>query len=135
VAPSVDLDDRRTEIAHLAAELATARARVREVERELAACKKEHPPRYPICSWASTPVRGVVLGVDDETGVLLLSAGSKDGVRRGDRFVVHRGDTFLAIIQAELVFEDKWSATVSRVGGRPQSEGPIRAGDRFQQLD
>ena len=90
------------------------------------------PKRDPIgCGAPRNRVEGTILAVDDEVGIFLISPGEKHGVRAGDEFTVSRGDSFVAMVIADLAFPEKSSARVKWSDGVLHQLRDIRVGDRI----
>jgi len=70
-------------------------------------------------------IEGVVQQVDNDTGVMILSVGSDDGVKKGFKFYVYRGDSYLG-----EVFVDSVQADLSSAFARAGLAGTVRAGDQ-----
>jgi hypothetical protein len=68
---------------------------------------------------------GKVLAVRPAVGLVMLSVGSEQGVRRGMKFVITRGDRTIATVVAEKVFADMTSARVTE----PEKTRKIREND------
>lgn len=54
-------------------------------------------------------IEGIVLGVSDKVNLVLISVGSKDKVRVGDTFIVHRGARLISKLFVDKV-DDQWAA-------------------------
>jgi len=81
------------------------------------------PPRDP----ADLPrIDGVVTAVDPEKNVVVLSVGRDDRVRPGYRFIVYRGDRYVARIVVDRVGED----TCAGHSQKEVERTPIRVGDK-----
>jgi hypothetical protein len=65
---------------------------------------------------ARLAVGAKVIAVRPDDGLVMLSVGSDDGVRRGMRFVISRGEETIATAVAEKVFADMTSARVTEPG-------------------
>jgi hypothetical protein len=59
-----------------------------------------------------SPIEGKVLAVRPEVNLVMLSVGSDDGVKKGFRFTVYRGEQYLGKIEVETVFSDMSSARI-----------------------
>ncbi len=59
---------------------------------------------------AAPPINGFVKAVDNSTGVFILSIGSDDGVKKGHKFFVYRGNEFLGEVYVDQVQSDLSSA-------------------------
>jgi len=53
-----------------------------------------------------------VLAVREDIGLVMLSAGSQQGVKQGFHFTISRGDQYVAKVQVEKVYPDMCSARV-----------------------
>jgi len=60
----------------------------------------------------TTPVRAKVLAVRPEVNLVMLSVGSDDGVKKGYRFTVYRGEQYVGKVEVEKVFSDMSSARI-----------------------
>ncbi len=60
----------------------------------------------------ATPIEGKVLAVRDEVNLVMISVGSQDGVKKGHRFTVFRGEEYIGKIEVEKVFDDMASARI-----------------------
>jgi hypothetical protein len=78
----------------------------------------------------AAPVKGQVLAVDSAVDLYLISVGSKDGLKVADELTVFRGDSFVALVVVDRVFDDKASVTVKKVNGKPFKKSDIRQGDK-----
>ena len=58
------------------------------------------------------PINAKVLTVDEKAGVVKLSAGSGDGVKRGDSFTVYRVDLYIGKVAVERVAEGSSEARI-----------------------
>jgi hypothetical protein len=56
------------------------------------------------------PIKATILAVRTEVNLVMLSAGARDGVRRGYRFTVFRGEKWIGKVEVETVFDDMSSA-------------------------
>lgn len=74
---------------------------------------------------AAPPINGFVKAVDMETGVFILSVGSDDGVQKGHKFYVYRGNEYLGEVYVDQVQSDLSSATA-----RDRLEGAVKAMDQ-----
>jgi hypothetical protein len=59
-----------------------------------------------------SPIQGKVLAVRSEVNLVMLSVGSDDGVKKGFRFTVYRGEDYVGKIEVEKVFSDMSSARI-----------------------
>jgi len=59
-----------------------------------------------------SPISGKVLAVRPEVNLVMLSVGSDDGVKKGFRFTVYRGEDYVGKIEVEKVFSDMSSARI-----------------------
>ncbi len=58
------------------------------------------------------PIEGKVLAVRPEVNLVMLSVGSQDGVKKGYRFTVYRGEQYIGKVEVEKVFDDMASARI-----------------------
>jgi len=86
--------------------------------------------KYGPLSGETTPVKGQVLAADSSMDIYLISVGSKDGLKIADELTVFRGDSFVAQVVVEKVFEDKASVVVKRLAGKPMKKADIKTGDK-----
>ena len=85
------------------------------------------------------PILGKVLAVRPEVNLVILSVGSDDGVKRGYRFTISRGERRIGTVEVEKAFADMSSARIIEVwkdrikegddaaaglGGRPAEAAP-----------
>lgn len=73
----------------------------------------------------TTPIRGKVLAVRPEVNLVMLSVGSDDGVKKGYRFTVYRGEQYVGKVEVEKVFSDMSSARILT----DWTKGPIKEND------
>ena len=59
---------------------------------------------------AAPAINGVIKAVDNSTGVFILSVGSDDGVKKGYKFFVYRGNEYLGEVYVDQVQSDLCSA-------------------------
>lgn len=78
----------------------------------------------------AAPVKGQILAADPAMDLYLISVGSKDGLKIADELTVYRGDSFVAVVVVDRVFDDKASVTVKKVNGKPFKKADIRQGDK-----
>ena len=81
-------------------------------------------------SGETTPVKGQVLAADSAMDIYLISVGSKDGVKIADELTVFRGDSFVAVVVVDQVFNDKASVIVKKLNGKPMKKADIKTGDK-----
>jgi organic radical activating enzyme len=68
--------------------------------------------------WGSEPmgpteaISGQVLAVRPEVNLVMLSVGSDEGVKKGYRFTVYRGEEYVGKVEVEKVFSDMSSARI-----------------------
>jgi peptidoglycan hydrolase CwlO-like protein len=75
---------------------------------------------------AASPVSGVVKAVDNKLDIVVISAGSGEGVKPGYELTVFRGDEYISTIVIDKVF-DKYSSGSTKPGMRKKD---ISAGDK-----
>jgi hypothetical protein len=75
-------------------------------------------------------LKGTVLAADVKMGLYLISIGKKQDVREGDELTVYRGESFVAVVVVDRVFEDKASVCVKKVKDKPFQKSEIRPGDK-----
>ncbi len=61
------------------------------------------------------PVRGKVLGVSEETKIVLLSVGREDKVEPNMKFIIYRGAEFVGEVTVEKVLAQRCSARITLV--------------------
>jgi hypothetical protein len=86
--------------------------------------------KYGNLSGETTPVKGQILAADSALDIYLISVGSKDGVKIADELTVFRGDTFVAVVVVDQVFNDKASVIVKKLNGKPMKKSDIKTGDK-----
>ncbi len=69
------------------------------------------------------PIRGKVLGVDEEIKIVLLSVGREDKVEPNMRFILYRGAEFVGEVMVDKVYAQRCSARIVLV------KLPIMVGD------
>lgn len=80
------------------------------------------------------PVRGQIIEVEEN--LVTVSVGAADGVKKGMRFVVHRGDEYVGDVEITLLEPNRAAGTVVRsvaslaVGDRVQDESSMAAARR-----
>ncbi len=60
----------------------------------------------------ATPIEGKVLAVRDEVNLVMISVGLDDGVKKGHRFTIFRGEEYIGKVEVEKVFADMASARI-----------------------
>ncbi len=86
--------------------------------------------RYGDLNMVSAPVKGQILAADSAMDIYLISVGSKDGVKVADELTVFRGDSFVAVVVVDQVFNDKASVIVKKLNGKPMKKADIKTGDK-----
>jgi tetratricopeptide (TPR) repeat protein len=126
----VDLFEMRRypEAAHLlrkALELAPDAEEIRRSLRmaEDAHIRRDDRDRAHRIALPGAPVLGKVLAVRPEVNLVMLSVGSDDGVKRGCRFTITRGERRIGTVEVEKVFTDMSSARIIDVWKDPIKEG------------
>jgi len=87
-------------------------------------------PAVPAPPETRPDVKGQILAADSAMDIYLVSVGRKEDVRVGDELTVYRGDTFVAVVVVDHVFEDKASVVVKKVSGKAMKKSDIKAGDK-----
>jgi hypothetical protein len=104
--------------------VADANRRVQELEAELEGWRTRFPNTQPgNAQPAITP--GKVLAADNAMGLVVISLGEEDGLKRGYEYIVSRGSQYVATIKITDVQAKK--ATGSVVKGMQKS--PVQAND------
>lgn len=75
---------------------------------------------------AMKPVDGVVQAVDAEMDIVVVSVGSKDGVKVGYEFTVYRGDDYVSKIVIDKVYDNYAAGSTKPNMGKKT----IKAGDK-----
>lgn len=75
---------------------------------------------------AMKPVDGVVQAVDAEMDIVVISVGSKDGVKVGYEFTVYRGDDYVSKIVIDKVYDNYAAGSTKANMGKKA----IQAGDK-----
>lgn len=86
--------------------------------------------RHGDLNMVSVPVKGQILAADSAMDIYLISVGSKDGVKIADELTVFRGDSFVAVVVVDQVFNDKASVIVKKLNGKPMKKADIKTGDK-----
>ncbi|MFA4987050.1 MAG: hypothetical protein WC712_10730 [Candidatus Brocadiia bacterium] len=76
--------------------------------RKYAEVTKENIPDVK----SKVTMRGRVIGVNNEAGIVMLSVGKDDKVARGMEFIVHRGEQYICKIRIESTYPDSCVARV-----------------------
>lgn len=58
------------------------------------------------------PIDGQVLAVRRDVNLVMLSVGTDDGVKKGFKFTIYRGDRYIGKIEIEKVFKDMCSGRI-----------------------
>ena len=135
-AASDELQAARDRITRLEAEVEILRAKVATYaeDRKSRVGDPEPPPPPPPPPAPGEPLKGLVLAADNKVGIFLISCGKKDGVVIGDELTVYRGDTFVAVVVVDKVFQDKASVVLKTENGKPLRKSDIKQGDKFARI-
>lgn len=58
-------------------------------------------------------IHALVRAVDQKAGIVVIDAGQENGVKVGDKFIVHRSGVFVAEVKAVVIYRDYCNAVVS----------------------
>ncbi len=118
-----ELSDARDRIAGLEQQVTSANSQIEELQVVVSGAAAQGFDPNEIAS--APPISGVIRAVDNSRGVFVLSVGSDDGVTRGTKFFVFRGNEYLGEVYADQVQADLCSAVA-----REAMSGVVQANDQ-----
>jgi len=110
-------------LARTQAELSDARDRITSLEKEVAGLQDTQEQLALQIEYAKSAgfefdkivappaINGFVKAVDNATGIVILSVGADDSVKKGFRFYVYRGDVYLGSVIVDEVYADLCAAS------------------------
>jgi len=133
-----EIDQLRDKVAACQQELARAAKELEKLTRELqdanriienirAADPRLFPGKplpWPEPRRPEKPLQAKVTGVDKALGLVIINKGQRDGVRKGDWFVVSSGDRFIGAVIVDEVFPDMAAASYTKY-----AKGNVEVGD------
>jgi hypothetical protein len=120
------------EIANLTASLDAANANLHQTAEDLektATTLTMYKEKFGAMDMVAAPVKGRVLAADSSMDLYLLSVGGKDGVKLADELTVYRNGEFVAVVVVDKVMDDKCSASVKIMAGKPFKKQDVMQGD------